>query len=232
MSEVEFTEQLNQAVEAVLRNERPPTSLSPQIAELAGIAAELRDLPRADFKLRLQRELEEEVVMSTATKQVAEKMNPAREGFRTVTPYLVVYDVHAEAEFLKEAFGVTGHIYGLGSQGGFHAEYRIGESMIMVGGGGRGSQWKGKASPGAIHLYVPDVDDVYSRAIQAGAISITSPRDMEYGERGASIQDVGGNHWHLATAIGANYVRAGVPNLMPCFQPRGAPRMIEFFKQA
>ena len=232
MSEVELTEQLNQAVEALLRNELPETSLNPQIAELAGIAAELRDLPREDFKLRLQRELAAKAGMSAASEQMAEKVNPVRQGFRTVTPYLVVDDVQAEAEFLKQAFGVTGQIYGLGSQGGFHAEYRIGESMIMVGGGGKGSQWKGKAFPGAIHLYVQDVDDVYSRAIQAGAISITSPRDMPYGERGASIKDVGGNHWHLATAFGADYVRAGVPNLMPCFQPRGAPKMIDFLKQA
>src|SRR5215472_2141342 len=190
MSEVELTEQLNQAVEALLRNELPETSRNPQIAELAGIAAELRDLPREDFKLRLQRELEAEAGMSAASEQVAENVNPVRQRFRTVTPYLVVDDVHAEAEFLKQAFGVTGQIYGLGSQGGFHAEYRIGGSMIMVGGGGKGSQWKGKAFPGAIHLYVQDVDDVYSRAIQAGAISITSPRDMPYGERGASIEDV------------------------------------------
>jgi uncharacterized glyoxalase superfamily protein PhnB len=232
MTEVELTEQLNQAVEAVLRNKLPSTSLSPQLAELAAIAAELRELPREDFKLRLRRELEEEAVMSTATKQAAEKVNPVREGFRTVTPYLVVDDVHAEAEFLKQAFGITGPIYGLGSQGGFHAEYRIGESMIMVGGGGKGSQWKGKSFPGAIHLYVQNVDEVYQRAVQAGATSLLSPTDMEYGERGASIQDVGGNHWYLATAFGADYVPAGVPNLLPCFLPRGAPKMIEFFKQA
>jgi uncharacterized glyoxalase superfamily protein PhnB len=232
MTEVELTEQLNQAVEAVLRNELPSTSLNPQIAELAGIAAELRRLPREDFKVRLRRELAEEAAMSTGTKQVAEKVNPVREGFRTITPYLVVDDVHAEAEFLKQAFGVTGQIYGLGTQGGFHAEYRIGESMIMVGGGGRGSQWKGQALPGEIHLYVKDVDDVYQRALQAGATSLGAPRDMEYGERGASIEDVAGNHWHLATAFGDDYVRAGVPNLMPCFHPRGAPKMIEFLKQA
>jgi uncharacterized glyoxalase superfamily protein PhnB len=232
MSEVELTEQLDQAVDAVLRNEAPAREISPQVAELAQIAAQLRDLPRADFKRRLGRELQGEAAMSTATKQVTNKINPVREGFRTITPYLVVEDVHAEAEFLKQAFGVTGQIYGLGSQGGFHAEYRIGESMIMVGGGGKGSQWKGKAFPGAIHLYVQDVDDVYQRAVQAGATSLMAPTDMEYGERSASIQDVGGNDWYLATAFGADYVRPGVPNLMPCFQPRGAPKMIEFLKQA
>jgi len=68
--------------------------------------------------------------------------------------------------------------------------------------------------------------------VQAGATSLMSPTDMPYGERGAAIEDVGGNHWYLATAFGAEYVPAGVPNLMPFFNPRGAPKMIEFLKQA
>jgi len=45
-----------------------------------------------------------------------------------------------------------------------HAEVRIGESMLMIG-GGPGI----KESPTAIHLYLPDVDTVYERALQAGA---------------------------------------------------------------
>src|SRR5262249_17813379 len=55
---------------------------------------------------------------------------------------------------------------------------------------------------------------------------------MEYGERGAGIADVGGNHWYIATATGPNYIPEGVPNLMPYFHPVGAPKMIEFLKQA
>src|SRR5437868_13996409 len=97
------------------------------------------------------------------------KENPVREGFRTITPYLVVPDVHAEVEFLKQAFVAEGQVYGLGTQGGFHGEYRIGESMIMIGGGGKGSQWKGTPLPTSIHLYVDDVDAIYKNAVQAGA---------------------------------------------------------------
>jgi len=81
-------------------------------------------------------------------------------------------------------------------------------------------------------LYVKDVDGVYQGAVQAGAISLMSPTDMPYGERGAAIEDVGGNHWYLATAFGDDYVPTGVPNLMPFFNPRGAQKMIDFLKQA
>src|SRR5436190_4083767 len=232
MSELELTEQLDQAIEAMLRGADAPRKLDAQIADLFSVAAELRNLPRAEFRHRLRAELEEEAAVSTGTKQTAVNVSRVREGFRTITPYLVVSDVHAEAEFLRQTFGVTGVIHGLGSQGGFHAEYNIGGSMLMVGGGGEGSQWKGTPLPGAIHLYVEDVDDVYQTAVQAGATSLMAPADMPYGERGAAVQDVGGNHWYLATAFGDNYVPSAVPNLLPFFTPRGAPQMIEFFKEA
>jgi uncharacterized glyoxalase superfamily protein PhnB len=160
------------------------------------------------------------------------KIKPVREGFRTITPYLVVPDVHAEAEFLRQAFGVTGQIHGLGSQGGFHAEYNIGGSMIMVGGGGAGSQWKGTPLPGAIHLYVEDVDAVYARAVQAGATSLYAPMEQPYGDRDCAVRDVGGNEWYLGTSLSGGYVPEGAPNLMPHLHPKGAPQMIEFLKQA
>jgi len=171
-------------------------------------------------------------MISTATKQVESKVNPIREGFRTVTPYLVVSDVQAEAAFLQQAFGAEGNIYGLGSQGGFHAEYQIGESRIMVGGGGEGSTWKGDAFPGSIHLYVDDVDAVYERALRAGATSLYAPMDQPYGDRECGIRDGGGNEWYVGTRRGGAQVREGGQNLVPYLHPVGAPKMIDFLKQA
>ena len=233
MTEFELTEQLDQAIDAMMiAGGVAPTDVDQQITELLGIALELRDLPRADFKARLQRELEEEAMMSTATKEAPRKLNPVREGFRTITPYLVVSDVHAEAEFLKQTFGVTGQIYGLGSQGGFHAEYNIGGSMIMVGGGGKGSQWQGTPLPTYIHLYVEDVDAIYEKAVEAGATNLSAPGKRFYGDRECGFRDPGGNQWFVATHQGESFVPAGVPNLMPSILPVGAPKMIDFLKQA
>jgi len=62
MSEVALVEQLDQAIEAMLRN--PDAALpaaDPQIAESLSIAAELRDLPRKDFKAKLKDELEKKL---------------------------------------------------------------------------------------------------------------------------------------------------------------------------
>ena len=168
--------------------------------------------------------------MSTAeAKTKSEKTSQAP---ATVTPYLIVPDVHRQIDFIKEVFGAEGKIYGLGSQGGYHSEYRIGDSLLMIGGGGEGSKWKGTPVPVSLHVYVQDVDGVYQQAMQAGATSLMPPTDMEYGERGAAIEDIGGNHWYVATAFGPSYVPEGLPDVMPYFNIRGAKEMIDFLTQA
>jgi PhnB protein len=236
MTEGALIEQLDQALAAMLRNPRAPLgAASPELVGLLSIAAELRDLPRKDFKARLKNELEREIAMSTtaASESHDEPARPTiREGFRTVTPYLTVADTHREVEFITKAFGAEGQIYGLGSAGGFHAEYKIGDSMLMIGGGGEGSSWQGSPAPGALHLYVEDVDAVYERAIQAGATSLMAPTDQEYGDRDAAVSDVGGNHWYIGTHKGARHLPEDAHNLMPYLHPTGAPKMIEFLKQA
>src|SRR2546423_6576789 len=154
MSEVDLTQRLDEAIDAMIATGELPSGADERIADLLGVAVELRKLPRVEFRERLRTELEEEGRMSTAAKPTKQNINPVREGFRTITPYLIVSDVHAEAEFLKQAFGVTGQIYGVGSQGGFHAEYNIGGAVIMVGGGGEGSAWEGTPVPGRGSPYV------------------------------------------------------------------------------
>ena len=52
-----------------------------------------------------------------------------------------------------------------------------------------------------IHLYVPDCNAVYSRAMAAGATSIAEPADQFYGDRLARIIDPHGNQWSISTHI-------------------------------
>ena len=112
MSEVDLTQRLDEAIDAMIATGELPSGGDERIANLLSVAVELRKLPRFEFRERLRTELEEEVRMNTAAKPTKQNVNPVREGFRTITPYLIVSDVHAEAEFLKQAFGVTGQIYG------------------------------------------------------------------------------------------------------------------------
>src|SRR5882672_2746482 len=119
MNEALLTEQLDQAIEAMLGNEALPAPADPQIAELVTIAGELCELPRAEFKARLKSELERETSMEKVAeaKGSVDRSQPSkiREGFRTVTPYVVVSNVHEEIDFIKKVFGAKGKVYGLGS---------------------------------------------------------------------------------------------------------------------
>jgi uncharacterized glyoxalase superfamily protein PhnB len=137
--------------------------------------------------------------------------------------------VHQVIDFVETVFGAEGKIYGMGSEGGIHSEFRIGESMLMIGGG---ENRRGTDMPAALHLYVPNVDEVYERAVKAGATIQQAPTDQEYGERSAAFLDPGGNEWYPATAMGASYLPGETQNLMPYLHPIGAAKQIEFLEQA
>src|ERR1039458_4238556 len=75
---------------------------------------------------------------------------------QTVTAYPVVHDVPALNAFLGSILGPTGKLRAIGSAGGYHTEVEIGDSVLMIGGGGPNVAWKGEARPMAFHIYVPD----------------------------------------------------------------------------
>jgi len=53
----------------------------------------------------------------------------------------------------------------------------------------------------ALHLYVPDADGVYRRALAAGATSAGEPNDSSYGDRAAAVLDPFGNSCYIATHL-------------------------------
>lgn len=120
---------------------------------------------------------------------------PIREGFHTVTPYLIVQDVDKLIAFVKQAFGATETFRTTGAAGGTHAEVRIGDSMVMIGSAG------GESMPAMIFLYVEDVDAVYRSALQAGATSLMEPADQPHNDRMAGVKDPFGNQWYMATHL-------------------------------
>jgi len=119
-------------------------------------------------------------------------------GHHTVTPYLVVPDAASLILFMERAFdGVVTERATRADGTIMHAEVRIGDSMVMLGEAQPGS----RAWPAMIHLYVPDVDTVYGRALEAGATSLRAPEDTYYGDRSAGVEDRHGNQWWIATHV-------------------------------
>jgi PhnB protein len=159
-------------------------------------------------------------------------VNPIPKGYRTVTPYLIAVDGPALLEFAKQAFGAEETFRAVGTAGGLHGEVRIGDSMLMMGGGIPGREFRSTANTHALHLYVPDCDAAYERALQAGASSIDEPRDQEYGERSASVKDPAGNYWYIATHEGESYTPKGLNSVNVYMHPLRAEPVINFLKRA
>ncbi len=220
-------ERLDRAVEALIQ--RPGLDIAASDAEqqpLLRVASGLRGLPRESFKARLKFELEGMAKMNTTAEATTTFI---RQGFHTITPYIAVREAQQVIEFVERTFGAEGRIMGTGSAGGIHAEYRIGDSMVMIGGG---AEAKIPPMRAALHVYVTDVDAAYERALQAGAISLVPPADRFYGDRDASVQDAAGNHWYIGTHQTTGHTPEGLRNVTPCLHPKGAPELMEFLKRA
>ncbi|MDQ1473680.1 MAG: hypothetical protein QOJ99_5160 [Bryobacterales bacterium] len=119
-------------------------------------------------------------------------------GFRSLTPYLVVPDADRILQFLKDAFDAEElGVHRRDDNTIMHAELRIGDSMIELG--QANAPWTPMQA--SLHLYVPDTDAAYQKALAAGAESLTKPADAPYGDRAAGVKDPAGNQWFLATFL-------------------------------
>jgi PhnB protein len=161
-----------------------------------------------------------------------DRVNPVPPGFHTVTPYMIAADGDAILAFAKNAFGAEQALRVIGGAGGIHGETRIGDTMLMMGGGIPGKPFSGKPNATALHIYVEDTDAAYKKALQAGATSISEPQDHEYGERGASVKDPFGNLWYIATHKGESYIPKGLNNVNVYMHPLRAEPVIGFLKRA
>ncbi len=232
MSEQLLIEQLDEAIDAIIAQGGPTTLTSEErvLTDLASLGLELRLLPRASFKLDLKEALIRSTAMTTSATKTRKSRRKARPGEHTITPYLTVKRAEDLVEFVKQVFGGVELFRTTGSAGGLHCEVTIGDSKLMIGGYATVEE-----KPTALHLYVPDADAVYQRALKAGATSVEEPVDQFYGDREAGVKDPTGNVWWIATyKLGSpgTYIPEGMRPVTPFLHPIGASALIEFMKQA
>ena len=118
------------------------------------------------------------------------------EGYHTITPYFTVSDADQLLEFLVEAFGgaiVATNRYPTGRIQ--HARVRVGDSVIMI----NESNEQYPVNVSQMHLYVDEVEMVFSKALSAGAVSIMEPNERPHGDRMAGVKDPCENIWWIAT---------------------------------
>lgn len=151
---------------------------------------------------------------------------------QTLTPYIIVQDAPGLIDFVKHAFGAQEKMRTVGSAGGVHAEVRIGDTELMLGGGAPDLKWRGESRPTALHIYVEDVNAAYERAVEAGGVSGYAPVDHEYGERSGSVTDPFGNMWYIATLKGEKYKPEGLRDVTPYLHPVRAEPVINYLKRS
>jgi PhnB protein len=165
------------------------------------------------------------------TPESGQGVSPIPRGFRMVTPYLVAEDGLALLDFARKAFGAEEMMRAI-MPTGVHGEVRMGDSVLMMGGGIPGQKFPGTVQPNALHIYVEDADAVVGKALEAGATLIDPVRDQEYGERSATVKDLAGNFWYIATHKGESHIPKGLHSVNPYLHPLRAEPLIGFLKSA
>lgn len=138
---------------------------------------------------------------------VSKDVKPIPDGYRPISPYLIVDDASAAIAFYAKAFSAEEKIRvpTADGKGVMHAEIRIGGDVVMLG--EANPDWNLKSpktlggSPASIFLYVEDVDTVFATAVTAGAAEIMPPADMFWGDRMGQVVDPFGHKWAIATHV-------------------------------
>ncbi len=228
-------EQLDQAVAALLSGSQPvaePLS-HPSIAALLSLVPTLRAMPRAEFKASLKSELQRRISMQETGVPSAARSKAVqfrRPNFPNIAPSFFIKGAPQFIDFLVAAFEGTERVRVPRSDGSImYAEVGIGNSVIELG--DANEQYPQR--PMTTHLYVPDSDATFARALQAGAVAIYAPTDDHpSGDRWGAATDPFGNTWYIATPKGWAPGPEGVLTVQPYLHLRNAHEMIPFVEAA
>src|SRR5262245_44534930 len=132
-------------------------------------------------------------------------VKPIPDGYPQVTPYLSVDGAGAAIDFYSKVFGATERIRLPGPDGTIgHAELQIGDSIIMLADpfpDGVPTPKQLGGSPVTLSVYVDKVDDVFDRAVKAGATSVRDVENQFYGDRSGQFTDPFGHRWNVSTHV-------------------------------
>ena len=118
-------------------------------------------------------------------------------AYPSVSPYLICENAEAIIGFLEHVFeAALVRRFDRPDGSLMHAEVRIDDSIVMIGGAATDHQ-----SPGPhIHVYVRDPQAVYDRAILHGAEPVQAPtRKRPDDDFRGGFRDAAGTTWWVAT---------------------------------
>ncbi len=162
--------------------------------------------------------------------QAEESAKFRRPNFPNIAPYFLVKDAPKFIDFLVAAFAGTERMSVPRPDGTImHAEVAIANSVIEMGDANK--QYPARAM--TTHLYVPDADATYARALQAGATGVYAPTDEHpSGDRWGEATDPFGNTWYIATRRSQVSGAEGLLTVQPYLHLRAAHEFIPFVEAA
>jgi PhnB protein len=120
-------------------------------------------------------------------------------NYNSVSPYFIVRGAQKFIDLMIKVFNAK-ELRRYDNPDGtiMHAEIQIDDSVLMLG----DASDKFPPVPLVMHVYVPNVDDIFNKAINAGCEIIEQPKEREGDpDRRATFKDFAGNMWSVGTQL-------------------------------
>jgi uncharacterized glyoxalase superfamily protein PhnB len=121
------------------------------------------------------------------------------ESYNSVSVYILADGAQRLIDFLMQAFDAV-PVRRFDSPDGKikHAEVRIGDTIVMIADSIEGYP----AVPAWVHVYVPDAQATYKKALAAGAVSVQEPvQKPDDPDLRGGVKDSCGNTWWISTQL-------------------------------
>lgn len=117
------------------------------------------------------------------------------DGYQAIMPYLILNNAETFLQFAKEVFNAEEKMKVMrDGQYIMHGEIIMHGSTIMFA----ASTPEYAPQNAGLFIYVPDADECYHKALEAGASSVMPLSDQPYG-RTCGVKDPTGNTWWITS---------------------------------
>jgi len=121
------------------------------------------------------------------------------ENYNSLSPYIMVEGAQKFADFAQAVFAAE-ELRKFKREDGsiMHLEIRIDDTVIMVS----DATDDYPANANILHVYVPDADATYKKAIDIGCEGLEAPNHQEGDpDKRGSFLDFAGNYWSVSTQV-------------------------------
>lgn len=121
------------------------------------------------------------------------------DNYNSVSPYFIVDGAQKMVDLLKQLFSAT-ELRRYDNPDGtiMHVEVRIDDSVVMIG----DSTTNYPPNTHLMHVYVPDVDATFRKALSLGCTAVDQPVQKEGDpDKRGMFNDFAGNSWAVGTQV-------------------------------